>query len=119
MTSNDRSLQSCGPEGAASEGVVIAVTTLVTAFITVPATLVAGHWTRRSMGRAADAAVAVGLGQSEAAVQAARLQGRADREHALESERRVAYTQLFAQQTFSYERCESYQPFPMSPARAY
>jgi hypothetical protein len=47
---------------------VVAVTTVVTAFITVPATLVAGHWTRRSMDRAADAAVAVGLGRSEAAV---------------------------------------------------
>jgi hypothetical protein len=46
------------------------------------------------MDRAADAAAAVGLGQSEAAVQAARLQGRAGREHALESERRVAYTQF-------------------------
>lgn len=73
---------------------VVAVTTVVTAFITVPATLVAAHWTRRSMDRAADAAVAVGLGQSEAAVQAARLQGRAGREHVLESERRVAYTQF-------------------------
>ncbi|GHH85967.1 hypothetical protein GCM10018793_56010 [Streptomyces sulfonofaciens] len=70
------------------------MTTVVTAFITVPATLVAAHWTRRSMDRAADAAVAVGLGQSEAAVQAARLQGRAGREHALESERRAAYTRL-------------------------
>lgn len=73
---------------------VVAVTTVVTAFITVPATLVAAHWTRRSMDRAADAAVAVGLGQSEAAVQAARLQGRAGHEHALESERRVAYMQF-------------------------
>ncbi|MCY0931776.1 hypothetical protein OTB20_37465 [Streptomyces sp. H27-H1] len=73
---------------------VVAVTSALTTLVAVPVTLVAAHWTRRSMDRAADAAGVAGLGQSEAAVQAARLQGRAGREHALESDRRVACTEF-------------------------
>jgi hypothetical protein len=46
------------------------------------------------MDRAADAALTAGLSQSHAALQAARVQGHVGREHALESERRVAYTEF-------------------------
>ncbi|MFJ8207719.1 hypothetical protein [Streptomyces sp. NPDC096033] len=73
---------------------VAAVTSAVTALVAVPVTLVAAHWTRRSTERAADTAMVVGLGQSEAAVRAARLQGRTGREHALESDRRAACTEF-------------------------
>ncbi|MFB6480492.1 hypothetical protein ACFCXF_27705 [Streptomyces virginiae] len=66
----------------------------MTALVAVPVTLVAAHWSRRSTERAADAAVITGLGQSEAAVQAARLHVRTGRERALESDRRTASTEF-------------------------
>ncbi|NLU68036.1 hypothetical protein [Streptomyces sp. HNM0574] len=73
---------------------VVAVTTAVTALITVPATLLAAHWTSRSTGRAADATVLAGNGQSTAVLQAACLQARAEREQALESLLRTVCTEF-------------------------
>ncbi|MFC7864760.1 hypothetical protein ACFU5B_13175 [Streptomyces murinus] len=74
----------------------VAATSALTAFITVPVTLLAAHWTRRSADRAADATVLVGLDQSQAAVVAAQLQERAGREQAWESARRAAYTEFLS-----------------------
>ncbi|MCX5094115.1 hypothetical protein OOK36_35690 [Streptomyces sp. NBC_00365] len=70
---------------------VAAATTAVAALVTALVALIAAYWTRRSADRAADATVVAGLGQSQAAVKAARLQERAGREHTLESERRAVY----------------------------
>jgi hypothetical protein len=74
----------------------VAATCALTALITVPATLLAAHWTRRSADRAADATVLAGLDQSQAAVAAAQLQERAGREQSLESARRAAYAEFLS-----------------------
>ncbi|MFB7333592.1 hypothetical protein ACFC00_18325 [Streptomyces adustus] len=72
----------------------LAATSALTAFIMVPATLLAAYWTRRSADRAADAAVLAGLDQSQATVAAAQLQERAGREQSLGCARRSAYAEF-------------------------
>ncbi|ANB08558.1 hypothetical protein SAM40697_4600 [Streptomyces ambofaciens] len=69
----------------------VAATSALTTLITVPVTLLAAHWNRRSTDRAADATMVAGIDQSQAAVAAAQLQERAVREQSLESARRSAY----------------------------
>ncbi|MFD7001553.1 hypothetical protein ACFWA5_36225 [Streptomyces mirabilis] len=74
----------------------VAATSALTTFITVSATLLAAHWTRRSADRAADATVLAGLDQSQAAVVAAQLQERAGREQSCENARRAAYAEFLS-----------------------
>ncbi|GHF80218.1 hypothetical protein GCM10018783_58280 [Streptomyces griseosporeus] len=74
----------------------VAATSALTTLITVPATLLAAHWTRRSADKAANATVAAGLDQSQATVAAAQLQERALREESLESARRSAYADFLS-----------------------
>lgn len=70
----------------------VAATSALTTLITVPVTLLAAHWARRSADKAASATVAAGADQSQATVAAAQLQERAAREESLESARRSAYS---------------------------
>ncbi|MFJ7585838.1 hypothetical protein ACIQZO_00265 [Streptomyces sp. NPDC097617] len=74
----------------------VAATSALTILITVPATLLAAHWSRRSADRAAGATVLAGIDQSRAAVAAAQLQERAGREQWLEGVRRSAYAEFLS-----------------------
>ncbi|MEU2392424.1 hypothetical protein [Streptomyces sp. NPDC007369] len=68
------------------------MTAVAAVLVTVPATLVAAHWARRSADRAAEATVAAGQGQSAAAVEVARIQELAGRAYTRDAVRRAAYT---------------------------
>ncbi|MFF4850273.1 hypothetical protein [Streptomyces sp. NPDC001194] len=66
----------------------------LTTLITVPATLLAAHWTRRSADRSAAATVLAGMNQSQATVAAAQFQDRSGRKQSLEDARHSAYAEF-------------------------
>ncbi|MEV7507840.1 hypothetical protein AB0O57_07820 [Streptomyces sp. NPDC091201] len=74
----------------------VAAASALTTLITVPATLLAAHWTRRGADRAAAATVLAGIDQSQAAVAAAHLQDLAGREQSREDARRSAYAEFLS-----------------------
>lgn len=74
----------------------VAAASALTTLITVPVTLLAAHWARRSTDRAADATVLAGIDQSRAAVAAAQLQDRAGREQSLVEARRLAHAEFLS-----------------------